>query len=185
MKTFNNALGRGSNTASSVIEADGSFITKPHDIAQYFNDFFTSKVNNLRKDMSYNDVHCVSSILDKIMTNKCCTFKFNPISSDKVEEELLLSIHSEKPSGLDNLDGKLLRIAAHLVTNPITHIFNQSLNWGVCPQVWKEAKVIPLPKNQKINLTGANSRPISILPVLGKLMEKIVFNQIQSYFSEN
>lgn len=160
------------------------FITKPHDIAQYFNDFFTSKVNNLRKDMSLNDVLCVSPILDKIMKNKCCKFTFNTISSDKVRE-LLLSIHSEKPSGLDDLDGKLLRIAAHLVTDPITHIFNQSLYWGVCPQVWKEAKVIPLPKDTKANLTGVNSRPISILPVLAKLMEKIVFNQIQSYFSVN
>ena len=108
----------------------------------------------------------------------------NPICFDEVEE-LLLAINSEKPSGRDNLNGKLLRIAAHLVTNPITHIFNQSLMWGVCPQMWKEVKVIPLPKITKANLTDINSHPISILPVLVKLMEKIVFNQIQSYLSEN
>ena len=183
-KTLNNALGRGSNRASSFIEVDGAFITKPYDIAQYFNNFFTSKVDSLRKDMSYSDVHCASNISNKIMKNKSCMFSFEPITSEVVEK-LLLSIHSEKSAGLDNLDGKLLKLAVHLVTKPITYIFSQSLMCGVCPQIWKEAKVTPLPKNSKINITGVNSRPISILPVLAKLMEKYVFNQIQSYFSEN
>ena len=183
-KTFNNALGRGSNRASSFIEVDGAFITKPFDIAQYFNDFFTSKVDRLRRDVTCNDVHHVSSISDKIMKNKVCMFGFEPISCEEVEK-LLLSIHSEKSAGLDNLDGKLLKIAVHLVAKPITHIFNQSLKWDVCPQVWKQAKIIPIPKNSKTNITGINSRPISILPVLAKMMEKCVFNQIQSYFSVN
>lgn len=66
-----------------------------------------------------------------------------------------------------------------------SYIFNQCLKWVVCPQAWKDAKVIPLPKNGKANFTGTNSRPISILPVLGKLMEKIIFDQIQFYFSGN
>lgn len=55
----------------------------------------------------------------------------------------------------------------------------------MCPQAWKEAKQIPLPKNSKAPFAGSNSRPISLLPVLSKLMEKIVFDQIQCNFSEN
>lgn len=70
------------------------------------------------------------------------------------------------------------------MASPIIHIFNQSINWGVSPQVWKEVEIIPLPKNAKANLTGANSHPVSILSVLAKIMEKIIFNQIHSYFSE-
>ena len=38
---------------------------------------------------------------------------------------------------------------ALLVASPVAHIFNQSLKWGVCPQAWKEVKIIPLPKNAK------------------------------------
>ena len=78
------------------------------------------------------------SISDKIMKIKVCIFCFQ-LSSEEVEKPLL-SIHSEKSAGLENLDGKLLKIAVHLVTKPITHIFNQSLKWYVCPQVSKEAK---------------------------------------------
>lgn len=51
--------------------------------------------------------------------------------------------------------------------------------------MWKIAKVTPLPKNSKESFTGPSSRPISILPALSKLMEGIVFKQIQHYFSEN
>jgi hypothetical protein len=63
--------------------------------------------------------------------------------------KLLLSINNDKPPGSDNLDGKLLRIIADDIATPICHIFNLSLLESVCPQAWREAKVIPLPKNSK------------------------------------
>ena len=44
---------------------------------------------------------------------------------------------------------------------------------------------VPLPKNTRAAFTGSNSRPISLLPVMSKLLEKIVFDQIQCYFSMN
>jgi hypothetical protein len=48
----------------------------------------------------------------------------------------------------------------------------------VCPQAWREAKVIPLRKNSKAPFNGLNSWPISLLPVLSKPFEKMLFNQI-------
>ena len=56
---------------------------------------------------------------------------------------------------------------------------------GVFPTIWKEGKIIPLPKDGRQALTGKNSRPITILPVLSKLMERIVHSQIQEYFDCN
>ena len=50
---------------------------------------------------------------------------------------------------LDNLDGKLLRVVADYIATPICHIFNLSLEESLCPQAWREAKVIPLPKSGK------------------------------------
>ena len=51
--------------------------------------------------------------------------------------------------------------------------------------MWKIAKVTPLSKNSWEPFTGPNSRPISILPVLSKLLEGIIFKQIQQYLAEN
>lgn len=63
------------------------------------------------------------------------------------------------------------------------HIINRSLNEGVCPQESKTAKIITLLKNRKVPFSGQNSRLISLLPVLSKIMEHIVYEQINSYFS--
>lgn len=60
------------------------------------------------------------------MKDKICRFEFSPTESVKVEDQLL-SINNEKPSGLDNLDGKLLRISVNQVASPIIHFFNRSL----------------------------------------------------------
>ena len=50
---------------------------------------------------------------------------------------------------------------------------------------WREAKVSLLPKSGKAVFTGFNSRPINLLSALSKLLDKIVFDQIQCYFSVN
>lgn len=183
--TLNNIMGRKSNSTTSFIESEGAFITKPLDIANYFNDYFMGKVSTLRQGMPTSS--CESSYLcikKQIMKDKNCTFELRKVSIDEVEK-LLLSINIEKPPGIDNLDGKLLKIIANHIAAPICHIFNLSFECNVCPQIWKEAKVIPLPKDARNTFTGSNSRPISLSPVLNKLLEKIVFDQIQRYFSVN
>jgi hypothetical protein len=93
-------------------------------------------------------------------------------------EQLLLSINNDKP-GIDNLDGKFLRMVADSIATPIGHIINLSREESLCTQAWREAKVIPLPKSGKAAFTGSNSRPISLPPALSKLLENNVFYQIQ------
>lgn len=81
-------------------------------------------------------------------------------------------------SGIDNLDSKILKLVVNSVATPICHIFNQCLIKGVHPTAWKEAKIIPLLKDENKTFNGPNSRPISILPLLSKIIEKIVFIHI-------
>ena len=184
-KTLNELMGRSGDHTPSFIEADGSFITKPLHIANYFNDFFVRKIENLKNETtSLHNNFSIQLINNKIMNDKDCEFVFQTIQVDKVKT-LLSSINGEKPSGLDNLDGKLLGMVSGSIALPICHIFNLSLLKGVCPLSWKAAKVIPLPKNKEDMFSGANSHPISILPVLSKLMERVVFDQVSSYFSIN
>ena len=90
-----------------------------------------------------HDEPLYSCIQDKIMYDKNCSFEFCKVEVKKI----LLSIKNEKPPGIDNLDAKLLRIVADHIATPICYIFNLSLDSNMCPQIWKEAKVIPLPKN--------------------------------------
>ena len=169
----------------SFIEVEGIFITRPVDIANYFNSFFINKVNTIRDQMlPVSDGLSDSIIKNKIMKDKVCNFEFKRIGEEEVEK-LLCSINSDKPCGIDHLDGRLLKLAVKCIVVPICHIFNLSLENCVFPQLWKIAKVTPLPKSSREPFNGPNSRPVSILPVLSKIMEKVIYKQIQSYFEEN
>jgi hypothetical protein len=59
------------------------------------------------------------------------------------------------------------------IATPICHIFILSRVRTICHQVWMETKVIPLPKSGKAAFTCSNTRPISLLPALSKLGEKM------------
>ena len=91
----------------------------------------------------------------------------------------------DKPPGIDELDVKLSKMVADVITMPICYIINLSLEKCVFPANWKKAKIVPLPKNKREHFSGKNSRPISILPILSKITEKIVYDQINLYFSKN
>ena len=184
-KTLNDIMGRSGDNSPSFLESDGTFIRKPHDIANYLNEYFVGKIETLKNEMTNSDNKLSKQLInDYFMKNKDCKFYFQPVQLNLVEK-LLLNLNGEKPSGLDNMDGKLLGMVSGPIALPICHIFNLSLQEGVFPQAWKAAKVIPLPKNKNEVFRGANSRPISILPLLSKLLERLVFDQITHYFSVN
>ena len=64
-------------------------------------------------------------------------------------------------------------------------MFNMSIEESFFLQAWRKAKVILLPKYVEEAYTGSISWPISSLPGLSKLLEEIVFDQIQCCFSEH
>ena len=89
-----------------------------------------------------------------------------------------------KATGLDNIPYKLLKIAADVVAPSLTCIFNQSLLTGLYPSDWKLAKVTPIFKNgSKTDLN--NYRPISVIPAVAKIFEKIIYDQLYNYLNVN
>ena len=68
--------------------------------------------------------------------------------------------------------------------NPLTRIINASLSQAKIPADWKAAKVIPVYKAGKVNQIG-NYRPISILPVISKLIERVVQVQVVKHLREH
>ena len=68
----------------------------------------------------------------------------------------------------------MLKDAATIITKPLAYIINLSLHSGSVPMEWKAAKIIPLFKSGSM-VELDNYRPISILPVLSKILERIVY----------
>ena len=82
------------------------------------------------------------------------------------------------------ITGEMLRICDISIVLPLKLIFCSILQTGKYPTVWKQANVTPaFKKNNKQSLN--NYRPISLLPLCGKIFEKIVFEQLYSYLNNN
>ena len=143
---------RSINQAGAFIEAHGLFITKPYNIANHFNNVFVEKISNLRHDMQTSTAELsYSYITDQIMKDKHCSLWVPQSGSGRgAFFLLLLSINKDRPTGTNNLDGKLLRLVAEYIATPVCHIFNLSLEDAVCLHAWREAKVITLPKNSTL-----------------------------------
>ena len=95
------------------------------------------------------------------------------ITEHQVESELAkLNIH--KATGPDDIPNWVLKSCAPILAGPICSIFNASVSQGTIPSLWKCADVIPVPKVAKPKSIDSDLRPISLTPVLSKVLESIV-----------
>ena len=124
-------------------------------------------------------------------------FTFKPIS-EGTTINILDSLKPKPNCGNDGISTKLLKAIKQEIFKPLTIIINQSLATGIFPDPLKITKVIPLykkviplykkviPLYKKGDRTLLdNSRPISILPSISKIFERVMFNQIDVYFSSH
>ena len=84
--------------------------------------------------------------------------------------------------GHDFLDAKSLKIAPEILANPICHLVNLSVDQMTFPHRWKTARVIPLFKGKGSDKCSPSGyRPISLLPTLAKITERVVQTQVQEF----
>ena len=103
------------------------------------------------------------------------------------QEELydcLLLLDVSKATGPDGISPRLLKYAARELSYPLALLFNKSLRLGVFPSSWKIANVIPVFKNGEREIVS-NYRPISLLSIIGKTMEKCIFTHLYNYFNRH
>ena len=97
---------------------------------------------------------------------------------------LCKQINTMKSSGIDELSSRLCKDAFMVLGRQLVHLFNCSLSTGIFPNKWKIGKIIPLFKGgdrENVN----NYRPVSLLPLPGKLLEKIVHNKIVKFWEDS
>ena len=109
--------------------------------------------------------------------------QFSPVSVQMVQN-LLQNIDSRKATGADGIPGLLLKKCAPNLAPSLTAIFIASLAAGELPQAFKQADITPVYKSGDRE-TASNYRPISLLPIVSKLLEKIVSTQLKAFLASN
>ena len=142
--------------------------------------FFTNITQTLAREIKYDGNKNYKYYLNKRIDT---VFTFQNIDEETVRKTIQ-NLPSKNSCGLDGISSKLIKIIEPAIIKPLTLLINQVLNTGIFPDELKIAKVIPLFKKDDPTLLK-NYRPISLLSTIAKVMEKIIFTQLSSYFNEN
>jgi hypothetical protein len=110
------------------------------------------------------------------------SFTLMPVSRKFVFDQLN-GLKSGKSTGLDGLAARFLKDGAYYLRDPLAHIINMSILTETVPSGFKQARVRPIFKKGS-KLDPGNYRPVSILTVLSKILERTVHGQLVSYLKE-
>ncbi len=140
-----------------------------------------------KSEAGHSCFHC--SLLDSVFI-WCPSVQPARVKTDEGKDRrlfparLLLSSHPTCP--LDPIPSHLLQAISPTLLLALTHIINTSLLTGIFPTAFKQARVTPLLNKPTLNTSLIeNYRPVSLLPFIAKTLERVVFNQVSLFLSQN
>ena len=155
-------------------------ITEKSEIANSFNTFFTQVGPKLANNI---DIPLGKSHSDYLTKPSNSTFNFQNIEETDIIQ-IIDNLPNKTSRGNDDLSYQFIKRIKISLTKPLSIIINQILNSGIFPEKLKIAKVIPIHKKDDNKLFN-NYRPISLLPVMSKIVEKCIYKQLYDYFQKN
>lgn len=126
---------------------------------------------------------------DSDLHKQARTLSMEPIYTEDDKEftvqeirNAVTSLGEKKAPGVDGITAEIYKGAFKLFPNYITALYNECLKKGTFPTRWKRAKVIPVTKPGKENSDEVSKfRPISLLNIGGKILEKVLINRINHH----
>ena len=148
-------------------------------IAGQFNDYFTNigpSLNLKLQDTNIDPMHYLGG-------NYVHSLFFSPTDVSEVNC-LLNEINVNKSTGPDGLHPAVIKSVAQHISPILVHIFNNSMLTGIIPKALKVAQITPIYKADD-PMEFINYRPISILPVLSKILEKVVLKRLLDFLNKH
>ncbi|XP_050359945.1 uncharacterized protein LOC126779869 [Nymphalis io] len=137
------------------------------------------KINDFFMTLPGNEITDLKT-LAQFTTNRDSNTEFFIKECSKEQVLNIINNISSNAIGHDNISITMIKLTLPVTLDIITYIINQSIKTHTFPDSWKIAKVIPLPKITSVE-NYKDLRPISILPVMSKIIEKIVCMQLTTY----
>ena len=174
-----------SGISNICLKNEGENVFDPKLTANIFKDYFSNLAKKLvailpKPPKKFGERY-ISSFYEKLNINSIFSFK-------AVDEETIVNIlqnmKESKAPGIDNINGRFLKDGAKIIAKPIAQLCNLSLSSSSFPSCCKTAKLKPLFKKGS-KTDPQNYRPISLLPIISKVIERVVHNQTNSFLTKN
>ena len=93
-------------------------------------------------------------------------------------------LNINKTHGHDEISIRMIKICDEALVKPLSLIYKNCIDTGVFPDIWKKSNIVPVYKRGDKQIID-NYIPISLLPICGKILEKILLNLIYEFLEEN
>ena len=180
-RTLNEVIGKPSkhDTIIHRLTVEKEEITNPQRIAEEMNNFF-AHVGEKQSILTQNNA---TEPFTNFMHNTHPNSIYMTPTTELEIHTIIMRMKSKRSTGHDSISTYHLKMLLPAILLPLQILFNRSLEEGVFPQQLKQAKVRPLHKKNEKHLV-TNYRPISLLPSLSKVLEKLIHKRIYAFFSE-
>ena len=153
---------------------DNKVITNFRGKANVFNNFFASKCMSI-----VNDSTLPFTIMYRT-ENKLSTISFK----DEDVLKIIKSLNKNKADGHDDISIWLLQSCGAEVVKPLSLIFKNCIQYGIFPNLWKKSNIVPIHKKGDKQCI-VNYHPVLLLPICGKIFERLIFNPVFEFLEEN
>ena len=157
--------------------ANDSTISDPKQIANELNKYFT----NIGTEMSNRLPTTQISHKQFLKNRQLNTSYFN--QTDPMEILEIIDSFAKKSPGSDKIPAKFFKLGAPALANILSVLINECYATGKFPQTLKIVRVTPIPKGGSKE-THSNYRPISIISVISKLIEKLTYNRLIKFIDK-
>ena len=157
---------------------DGKTVSNDKEIANALNSYFLNVGPNLANKVN----HSSASHKDYLLNPTTDTVFLTPTDSIEISKEI--SSLKNKKSGIDIFKTSLIKFMKDEIIEALVIIFNKSFSEGQFPNMLKIAKVIPVFKGGE-STDPNNYRPISLLSIFDKLLEKVMYKRISCFLSKH
>lgn len=165
------------NLTNFKLKENNCITDNPQYISNLFNNYFTNCIHNL--SCKINE----TSITRGENFNKKPQFNLKSTTLEEVER-VIGSLKNKQSCGYDEIPIIVLKECKKILSPILTHLINSSFVTGYFPDELKISKVIPVHKKDSLT-EKSNYRPISLLPTISKVYEKIVANQFMEFLNSN
>ena len=162
----------------SELKLGNSVLTRDEDMANALNEYFVNVGENIAQGINSSGEH-----LNFMTGNYSNSFFIEPTTAQEVFS-IISGLKNKSCDPVKLIPIRVLKAINHIICHPLSKIINSSFQTGVFPSMLKVSSVVPIPKQGDLTLME-NYRPISILNIFSKIIEKIMYKRLFSYFEDN
>ena len=174
---------KGSDGGSEVIlNENDQVISDQSEACTVFNTFFANVAKNIGKDCQITNLkeHPSIQMISENLHSNTEKFSFRPVSDSEVMK-ILSKIDPKTSTGVDNISAKIIKSCTSSIQGTVANLINITFRKCQFPASLKGAQVVPLHKKND-PLDKENYRPVSILPIISKVYERAMHNQLSEFF---